>query len=250
MKGIVTALALTAALIVPSAPSALADGKTLVVGTNATFPPMQFVDKDKKITGYEMDLVRAVAKEAGYDITIKNAEFDGLISDVASGNCDLIAACMTITPERQKAVLFSDPVYSLKQACVVPSGSAIASMDDLAGKKVGAQLGTTGSFAVKKLAPKAQLRNYDDVGLAFQDMKNGNIDAVVCDDPVAAYYANHDADYANTLKLAFLTEEGERVGFAFRKGDTELVSKFNEALARVRANGTEQALLKQWKMGK
>ena len=99
MKGIVTALALTAALIVPSAPSALADGKTLVVGTNATFPPMQFVDKDKKITGYEMDLVRAVAKEAGYDITIKNAEFDGLISDVASGNCDLIAACMTITPE-------------------------------------------------------------------------------------------------------------------------------------------------------
>ena len=65
MKGIVTALALTAALIVPSAPSALADGKTLVVGTNATFPPMQFVDKDKKITGYEMDLVRAVAKEAG-----------------------------------------------------------------------------------------------------------------------------------------------------------------------------------------
>ena len=250
MKGIVTALALTAALIVPSAPSALADGKTLVVGTNATFPPMQFVDKDKKITGYEMDLVRAVAKEAGYDITIKNAEFDGLISDVASGNCDLIAACMTITPERQKAVLFSDPVYSLQQACVVPSGSAIASMDDLAGKKVGTQLGTTGSFAVKKLAPKAQLRNYDDVGLAFQDMKNGNIDAVVCDDPVAAYYANHDADYANTLKLAFLTEEGESVGFAFRKGDTELVSKFNEALARVRANGTEQALLKQWKMGK
>lgn len=250
MKGLFTALALAAALVVPSAPSAQAAGKTLVVGTNATFPPMQFVDKDKKITGYEMDLVRAVAKEAGYDITIKNAEFDGLISDVASGNCDLIAACMTITPERQKAVLFSEPVYSLKQACVVPSGSAIASMDDLAGKKVGAQLGTTGSFAVKKLAPKAQLRNYDDVGLAFQDMKNGNIDAVVCDDPVAAYYAKHDSEYADTLKLAFLTEEGESVGFAFRKSDTELVKQFNEALARVRANGTEKALLEQWKMAR
>ena len=207
------------------------------------------MDKDKNITGYEMDLVRAVAKDAGYDITIRNAEFDGLISDVASGNCDLIAACMTITPERQKAVLFSDPVYSLKQACVVPTGSAIASMADLAGKKVGAQLGTTGSFAVQKQAPKAELRNYDDIGLAFQDMKNGNIDAVVCDDPVAAYYANHDSEYANTLKLAFLTEEGESVGFAFRKGDTELAKQFNEALARVRANGTEKALLTQWKMG-
>ena len=249
MKGIVTALALVAALVVPSVPSARAEGKTLVVGTNATFPPMQFVDKDKNITGYEMDLVRAVAKEAGYDITIRNAEFDGLISDVASGNCDLIAACMTITPERQKAVLFSDPVYSLKQACVVPTGSAIASMADLAGKKVGAQLGTTGSFAVQKQAPKAELRNYDDIGLAFQDMKNGNIDAVVCDDPVAAYYATHDAEYTNTLKLAFLTEEGESVGFAFRKGDTELAKQFNEALARVRANGTEKALLTQWKMG-
>lgn len=250
MKGMFTALALTAALLVPSVPSAQAAEKKLVVGTNATFPPMQFVDKDKNITGYEMDLVRAVAKEAGYDISIKNAEFDGLISDVANGNCDLVAACMTITPERKKAVLFSDPVYSLKQACVVPSGSAIASMDDLAGKKVGAQLGTTGSFVVKKQAPNAQLRNYDDVGLAFQDMKNGNIDAVVCDDPVAAYYANHDADYANTLKLAFLTEEGESIGFAFRKADAELVQQFNEALARLRANGTEKALLQQWKMGK
>lgn len=250
MKGMFTALALTAALLVPLVPSAQAAGKTLVVGTNATFPPMQFVDKDKNITGYEMDLVRAVAKEAGYDISIKNAEFDGLISDVANGNCDLVAACMTITPERQKAVLFSDPVYSLRQACVVPSGSAIATMDDLAGKKVGAQLGTTGSFVVKKQAPNAQLRNYDDVGLAFQDMKNGNIDAVVCDDPVAAYYANHDADYANTLKLAFLTEEGENIGFAFRKADAELVQQFNEALARLRANGTEKALLQQWKMGK
>lgn len=250
MKRLFPALALALALAAPqmavSANAADAEGKTLVVATNATFPPLEFVDMDKQIVGYDMDIIRAISEEAGFQVRFLNTSWDGIFATLDSNNCDIIAAAVTITPEREKRYLFSEPYYSMKQAVVVPQNSTIASMADLAGKRVGAQIGTTGVFVLQREAPEAQMATYDDVGLAFEDLKNGRIDAVACDDPVAAYYANRKEGYDGVMKVAFTATAGEAMGFVFRPTDKELVAKVNAGLAAIRANGKEKAIQAKW----
>ena len=246
MKRLFTALALVLALAAPLAPAHAADGKTLVVATNATIPPLEFVDMNKEIVGYDMDIIKAIAEEAGFEVKFMNTSWDGIFATLDSDNCDIIAAGVTITPEREKRYLFSEPYYKMRQAVVVPLKSDITKMDDLAGKRVGAQIGTTGVFVLQREAPKAQIATYDDVGLAFEDLKNGRIDAVACDDPVAAYYANRKEGYDGVMKVAFTAEAGEAMGFVFRPDDKELAAKVNAGLAAIRANGKEKAIQTKW----
>ena len=243
MKRFVSALALLAALIAPSVASAA--GKTLVVATSL-WPPMTMVDEEKNVIGYEMDVITAAAKAAGYDVKLVNTSWDGIFSLLESGNCDIIASCVTITDARKKNYLFSDPFYSFKQACVVPKDSNVTGMDDLKGKRVGAQIGTTGHIVLQKALPADNIGAYDDVGLAFEDLKVGRIDAVMCDDPVAAYYANRKEGYTDLMKLAFITSEGEDAGFVFRKQDEQLKNDINKGLAAIRADGTEKAIREKW----
>ena len=152
MKRLFTALALVLALAAPLAPAHAADGKTLVVATNATFPPLEFVDMNKEIVGYDMDIIKAIAEEAGFEVKFMNTSWDGIFATLDSDNCDIIAAGVTITPEREKRYLFSEPYYKMRQAVVVPLKSDITKMDDLAGKRVGAQIGTTGVFVAEAVS--------------------------------------------------------------------------------------------------
>ena len=122
-------------------------------------------------------------------------------------------------------------------------------MDDLKGKRVGAQIGTTGHIVLQKALPSENIAAYDDVGLAFEDLKVGRIDAVMCDDPVAAYYANRKEGYSDLMKLAFITTEGEDAGFVFRMKDASMKDDINKGLAAIRADGTEKAIKMKW-MGK
>lgn len=246
MKRLLTAVVLTALLTTLAGEAGAAGGKALVVATNATFPPMEFVDLDKNIVGYDMDIIQAIADEAGLEVTFKNTSWDGIFATLDSHNCDIIAAAVTITPEREKRYLFSEPYYKMRQAVVVPVSSDIAKMDDLAGKRVGAQIGTTGVFVLQREAPQAEMATYDDVGLAFEDLKTGRIDAVACDDPVAAYYANRKEGYDGVMKVGFTAEAGEAMGFVFRPDDTELADKVNAGLAAIRANGKEKAIQVKW----
>ena len=246
MKRLFTALALVLALAAPLAPAHAADGKTLVVATNATFPPLEFVDMNKEIVGYDMDIIKAIAEEAGFEVKFMNTSWDGIFATLDSDNCDIIAAGVTITPEREKRYLFSEPYYKMRQAVVVPLKSDITKMDDLAGKRVGAQIGTTGVFVLQREAPKAQIATYDDVGLAFEDLKNGRIDAVMCDDRVAKFYAERKAGYAENMRVAFITDEVVYFGFALRKQDTALLEKLNQGIDAVKAKGIEEQLQAKW----
>ena len=227
MKHLVSALALVAALASPAFASAAE--KTLVVATSL-WPPMTMVDENKNVIGYEMDVVSAAARAAGYDVKLVNTSWDGIFSLLESGNCDIIASCVTITDARKKKYLFSDPFYSFRQACVVPAASSVTGMDDLKGKRVGAQIGTTGHIVLQKALPSENIAAYDDVGLAFEDLKVGRIDAVMCDDPVAAYYANRKEGYSDLMKLAFITTEGEDAGFVFRMKDASMKDDINKGL--------------------
>ena len=217
-----------------------------IVATDCTWPPMAMLDANKQPIGFDVDFITAVGKAAGFEVDVRNIAWDGIFGGVATGQYDIVAAATTITEERQKQFDFSDPYYEVAQAVVLPAGKSIKSLADLKGKKVGGQIGTTGVFVIRKAGVTVDLKEYDDVGLAIQDMLGGRLDAVICDDPVALYYVNKKADTAGKLNISFKTEEKEYYGFTVRKGRKDLVEKLNKGIKDVKASGVEAQLLQKW----
>ena len=217
-----------------------------IVATDCTWPPMEMLDANKQPIGFDVDFITAVGKAAGFEVDVRNIAWDGIFGGVATGQYDIVAAATTITEERQKQFDFSDPYYEVAQAVVLPAGKSIKSLADLKGKKVGGQIGTTGVFVIRKAGVAVDLKEYDDVGLAIQDMLGGRLDAVICDDSVALYYVNKKADTAGKLNISFKTEEKEYYGFTVRKGRKDLVEKLNKGIKDVKASGVEAQLLQKW----
>lgn len=219
------------------------------VASDCTWPPMELLDAQKQPSGYSVDYLSEVAKAAGFEVEFRNVAWDGIFGGVATGNYDIVASSTTITPEREKTFDFSDPYYEVEQAVILPAGQGIKSLKELKGKKVGGQIGTTGIFVMRKADAGADIREYDDVGLAVQDMIGGRIDAVICDNPVAMYYVNKKADFAGKLNISFKTDDKEYYGFTVRKGRKDLVEKLNQGIKKVKDSGMEAKLIEKW-MGK
>lgn len=221
--------------------------KPLVVASDATWPPIEMLDENKNVVGYSIDYLKAVAKEAGLDVEFRNTAWDGIFAALESRQADIIASSVTITEKRKKAMGFTDPYCEIRQAVVVPVGVEIKSLKDLDGKKVGGQIGTTGLVeTLPKAQSKAVIKTYDEVGLALEDLAKGNIDAVVCDDPVAKFYANKKQEYQGKLQVAFITEDVEYYGFAVRKSDKDLVRKLNEGIRAVKQKGLDKQIVETW----
>ena len=223
-----------------------AAAEKFIVASDCTWPPMEMLDANKQPEGFSTDYLRAMGKAAGFEVEVRNIAWDGIFGGVATGQYDIVASATTITEERKKQFDFSDPYYEVAQAVVLPTGKSIKTLADLKGKKVGGQIGTTGVFVIRKSGVPVDLKEYDDVGLAIQDMLGGRIDAVICDDPVAMYYANKKADTAGKLNLSYKTDEKEYYGFTVRKGRKDLVEKLNKGIKEVKASGVEAKLLQKW----
>ena len=217
-----------------------------IVASDCTWPPMEMLDGNKQPEGFSTDYLRAMGKAAGFEVEVRNIAWDGIFGGVATGQYDIVASATTITDERKKQFDFSDPYYEVAQAVVLPTGKSIKTLAELKGKKVGGQIGTTGVFVIRKAGVEVDLKEYDDVGLAIQDMLGGRLDAVICDDPVALYYVNKKADTAGKLNISFKTEEKEYYGFTVRKGRKDLVEKLNKGIKAVKASGVEAQLLQKW----
>ena len=226
--------------------SSAAAAEKIVVATNPTWPPLEFLDDNKNIIGYDIDMIRAIGKEAGLEVEVRMVAWDGIFAGVAAGNYDVIASGVTITPERQRAFEFTKPYYDVQQIVVVKKGDAAANFEALKGRTVGGQIGTTGVFVAQKSGVDMNLREYDDVGLAMQDLLNGRIDAVICDSPVALYYANQKEGFTDHLSIAFRTEATESFGFVAKKGSKDLVERLNKGIDAVRAKGIEAELIRKW----
>ena len=221
--------------------------KPLVVASDPTFPPNEMLNKDKEIVGFSIDYIKAVGKEAGFDVQVKNIAWDGIFAALASNQVDVIAASVSITDKRKKAMLFTDPYYELHQAVVLPLGKEIKSLEELAGKKVGGQIGTSAMVqTIPASKVKMIVKTYDEVGLAFEDLAKGNLDAVMCDDPVAKYYANTKEEYRDKFHIALVTGDPEYYGFALRKNDKELAEKLNAGIKAVREKGIEDQINEKW----
>ncbi|MEN6499368.1 MAG: basic amino acid ABC transporter substrate-binding protein [Rectinema sp.] len=218
----------------------------ITVATDATWPPMEYVDENKNIVGFDIDLVNEIAKAEGFEVEIKNTAWDGIFAGLAAGNYQVIASSVTITEERKATMDFSDPYVNAGQVLVVRKDTTgVTTLADMVGKKVGAQIGTTGAIEIGKVQG-VELKTYDEVGLAFEDLVNGNIDGVVADSPIAANFALQNPTYKDKLMIAGEPFTDEWLGFAFKKGDTKTQKLFNDGLAKVKASGKLEELQKKW----
>lgn len=165
----------------------LADGK-LTVGTNAEFPPFEFVDDNGEPDGFDIALIKAIGEKLGVEVEVENMEFDALVASIGN-KIDVAIAGMTVTDERKKNADFSDPYYDAVQYVILPEGSEIATFDDLAGKTIGVQLGTTGDIIASDDVEGANVKQYNKGVDAVNDLINGRVDCVIIDKNPALVFA-------------------------------------------------------------
>ena len=221
-----------------------APAEEITVGTDATWPPFEMVnEKTKELEGFDIDLMNAIAKEANLKIKWVNIGFDPLLAGMATGQYDAAISVITITEDRKKSMLFSDPYYNAGQLIAVgANNTTISKPEDLKGKKAGAQVGTTGAIEIEKI-DKAALKTYDDIGQAFMDLMNGQIDAVVADSPLVYGYVAKNSSKIKAVGQPF-TEE--YYGIAVKKGGEALLAKINAGLKAVKDKGLLQQLDDKW----
>ncbi|MCL2654327.1 MAG: basic amino acid ABC transporter substrate-binding protein [Coriobacteriia bacterium] len=226
------------------------DGETLTVGTDATFAPMESLDASNNFVGFDIAFMNAVTQKMGVKIKFVNIPWDTLLAAVQTGDgqCDCAASAMTILPERQKNMLFSDPYFVSVQALAVPQGSSIKSIDDLkSGDKVAVQNGTTGhDYAKNNLAKKGiVVKPYQGGQDCFVAMAAGEVNAVVIDGPVAGNYTKQ-ANYKALNLGAIQGADTENFGISFPKSSTQLCDAVNAAIKQVIDDGTYTQIYKQY----
>lgn len=220
--------------------------RTVIVGTSADFPPFEYIENGQFV-GFDMDLMREIAKIAGFELKFVDMSFDSLIPALRAGQIDVAAAAMTITEERKKVVDFSMPYWTADQSIIVKAGSDLT-ITVLFGKyRIGVQTGTTGdlwcteNLVEKGLLPERNLKRYDTFILALSDLLNGNIDAIVLDSPVANRFAA-----TKPVKVVGIIVTGEQYGIAVRKGNKELLDKINQALKTLIETGKINELIDKY----
>lgn len=227
------------------APSANAKPK-IVFATDATWPPMEYVDENKNIVGFGPDLIAAMAEAGDFDYELRNTAWDGIFAGLETGNYDAICSSVTITDERKQTMDFSEPYVNAGQMLVVDKNTqGVSALKDLVGKKVGAQIGTTGAMEIAKVEGVV-LATYDEVGLAFEDLANGRILGVVADSPIAADFAMQNPKFKERLKVVGEPFTDEWLGIAVKKGNAAVLKLINDDFAKVKASGKLDALSDTW----
>lgn len=236
-------------VLVLTCTAALADLPVLVMGTNAAFPPYEFIGDDGQPTGIDIEIAEAVCADMGYTLVVRDMEFDSIISDVQFGKIDFGMAGMTVTEERMQFVNFSDSYATGIQAVIVKEGSPITSVDDLfaegANHKIGVQLSTTGDlYATWDIedAGLGTVMRYASGNEAVQDLALGRIDCVIIDnEPAKSYVAAIPG-----LVVLETSYAVENYAACFNKEDVELLNAFNASLAKLTEDGTIPAIIEKY----
>lgn len=242
---LVKSLLILTILITPISTFALEDEVIVTVASDATWPPMEMLNDEKHLIGFDVDFMNAVAQEGGFKVLIENTAWDGIFAGVETGKYDAIISSVTITDKRKKAYDFSEPYINAGQVLVVPVASTATVLSDMSGKQVGAQIGTTGAFEIQKVK-SVTLKSYDELGLAFEDMVAGRIDGIVCDTPIAANYALQKAEYKGKFKIAGEPFTEEYYGIVVKKGNAKLLEMINKGIKAVQEKGIDEQLKTKW----
>ena len=240
MKKILTAL------MIGSLFSSVASAGTILVGTDAGFAPFEYKDpKTNEIVGFDIDLITAIAKAVGDDVKIQNMQFAGIIPALQTNMIDVAAAALTITAERQKQVLFTDPYYDVGLVMVIRKKDAdkYKTLDDMQGKRICSQIGTTGAILGKQVKG-ATVGEYDQMGDAMMELKMNGCDSVLVDKTVTEYYIAQQGD-KDIMMVPHLYNPKQN-GFAVSKRNTELATKLNKGLKMIRENGEYDKIYEKW----
>ncbi|MCW2926911.1 MAG: binding-protein-dependent transport system, secreted component [Thermoleophilia bacterium] len=234
-------------------PAPLKSGGEFVVCTDVPYPPAEYLEGDKFV-GYEIDVMNEVAKRLGTDAEYEKTLFDSIIPSLNAKKCDAIISSMNVNPEREKQVNFVT-YMEIGQSIMVQTGDAegISSLDDLAGKSVAVQVGTTLKDAVDakskelKAAGKdpIDVQTFPDGGAAAAALKGDKVDAFFADSPVVAEYVNKDKD---AFEFAGEPIDPIAVGIATRKADTELNDAIQDAMDEMYSDGEMEKILSKWKV--
>lgn len=230
------------------APSGEAQDK-IIIGSDAAYPPLEWQDTATgELVGYDIDVIKAVMEEAGLEYEIRNMAWDALIPSLTSNQIDVVISAMTIKPSRAESVDFTDPYYKSGLIVAVHKNNEdIHSFDDLAGKNIGVQIGTTGADKaeeIKAANPGTEVVAYDRIPEAFMALRNGNVDAVVNDAPVAYYFIEQDT--RDDFKVVGDLLSSEYYGIAMAKDNAELYDAVNGALKALKENGKLQEIHDEW----
>ena len=218
------------------------EGGVLRMGTNATFPPYEYVDENNEVAGIDADIAAAIADKLGMELEITDMAFDSLIPALQSDTIDIVLAGMTVDPERAESVNFTDSYVTGVQVIIVPEGSDIASPDDLEGKNIGVQTGTTGDLYCTDDYGQEFVKQFDNGPLAVAALLNGQVDCVVIDnEPAKNYVAANEG--LKILDTAFANED---YAAALAKEDTELYEQVNTAIQELKEDGTIASIIEKY----
>lgn len=220
------------------------DGK-LTTCTHLPYKPFQFTEKGK-IVGFEVDLADLLAKDLGVEQEVVDTPWEGIVSgeDFNTGKCDVAYGGATITDERAQVVDFSKPLMDVKQSLLVKKDSGIGGLEDLKGKKVGAQQDTTGQIYANDNKKKHgyQVVNFEDYGLLTTAVRTGQIDCAIADSGVLEYYITQNKDTV----IANSYDTGEQLGFMVKKDNKAMLDKLNGVLDKAKQDGTYDEIYKKW----
>lgn len=228
----------------PAADLGLADEGTLAVCTDSPYQPFEF-EEDGEFTGFDVDLVNAVADGLGVETEYRVTPFEGIQSGAAlnAGQCDLAASAMTITEERAENLNFSDPYFDADQSLLVPIDGGATSLSDLGGERIGVQASTTGQAYAEENAPDdAEIVEYPDSSALFQALQGDEIAAILQDFPVNGFFSTQN----DSVEVVEQFPTGEQYGFATQIDNTGLIDAVNAQLEALRADGTYDEIYAEW----
>lgn len=219
----------------------------LVIGTEATYAPFEFTNDKNEIVGFDIDMINKICDEMKVSCKIVNQSFDGLIPSLKTRRIDAAIAGIDVTAERQKQVDFTKIYYDDSSIQFITLKDSLTSLDQLKGKRVGIQKGTTYLKYLDEKFPDVKPVSYDSYQFAFLDLKAKRIDAIVSSSFVAGDWLGKDTEIVPLGdKITDHEFFGEGLGIALRKGNDELREKFNQAIDKLKANGELDAIYKKW----
>ena len=214
----------------------------LTMSTNAAFPPYEMTTDSGDFEGIDVEVAGAIAEKLGLELQVDDMDFDAALLAAQNGKSDIVMAGVTVTDERQKVMDFSDTYAEGIQSIIVPEDSDIASADDLTGKAIGTQRGTTGYIYCTDDFGEDNVIAYDDGLTAVQALNNGQVDAVVIDNAPAKSFVEANPG----LKILDTAYAQEDYAIGVAKGNTALLDAINSALEELQADGTLQAIVDKY----
>lgn len=231
---------------VPTASSTA--NRPLRVAMNAEFAPFETQDANGNISGFDVDLLRALAKDGGFEVEFVHQPWESLFHSLKNGDVDILASGITITDERKQTMAFTEPYFQVTQVVLLPGGKNITSVDELKNlNRIGVVTGHTGDLAAGKIlgSTNPKIARFETLPLLLKELDNGGVDAAVSDSSVVMEYIKNNSEKGFTM-IQVPDFEIENYGIAVQPGNTELLAKLNQSLQNIRANGEYARIHEQY----